>query len=147
MKPDLSLHCPLCRPQHETVLWQDNDLRVILAEEPDYPMFCRVIWRAHTKEMSDLNTIQQQHIMRIVLGVERVLRELLHPDKINLASLGNVVPHLHWHVIPRFQHDRHFPNPVWGVAVRGANEAGTASLTTEQLRHALQAHFSATPPS
>jgi diadenosine tetraphosphate (Ap4A) HIT family hydrolase len=37
------------------------------------------------------------------------------PDKINLASLGNVVPHLHWHVIPRFADDPHFPNPVWGV--------------------------------
>lgn len=132
-------------PQHETVLWQDNDLRVILAGEPDYPMLCRVIWRTHTKEMSDLNTTQQQHIMRIVLGVERVLRELLHPDKINLASLGNVVPHLHWHVIPRFHHDRHFPNPIWGIAVRDANEAGTANPMTEQLRHALQVQFSAAP--
>jgi len=50
--------------------------------------------------------------------VEAVLRELLAPEKINLASFGNVVPHLHWHVIPRFSDDPHFPNSVWSARVR-----------------------------
>jgi diadenosine tetraphosphate (Ap4A) HIT family hydrolase len=56
--------------------------------------------------------------MRIVFAVEDALRALISPHKINLASLGNVVPHLHWHVIPRFESDSHFPNPVWGEAKR-----------------------------
>ena len=36
------------------------------------------------------------------------------PDKVNIASFGNMVPHLHWHIIPRFEVDRHYPNPIWG---------------------------------
>jgi hypothetical protein len=40
------------------------------------------------------------------------------PGKVNVASLGNMTPHLHWHVIPRFADDAHFPNPVWTEAVR-----------------------------
>ena len=47
----------------------------------------------------------------------------LQPDKINLASFGNMVPHLHWHVIPRFKDDMHFPNPIWGQVERSINPA------------------------
>ena len=77
-----------------------------------------MIWQAHVKEMSDLNAEQRQHFMSVVFVVEEVLREILQPDKINLASLGNQVPHLHWHVIPRFADDAHFPDPVWATARR-----------------------------
>ncbi len=56
--------------------------------------------------------------MNAVFAIEATLRELLHPDKINLASLGNVAPHLHWHVIPRYRDDRHFPAPIWAVGSR-----------------------------
>lgn len=145
MTHETSTPCPLCIPQPEILLWQDNELRVILAEEPDYPMLCRVIWRAHVKEMSDLSVTQQQHLMHTVLTVERVLRELLHPDKINLASLGNVVPHLHWHVIPRFHHDRHFPNAIWGNALRDSDETSGVKLAPEQLRRALQVQLQVKP--
>ena len=56
----------------------------------------------------------------VVLAVERALRDTLRPEKINLASLGNQVPHLHWHVIPRFADDAHFPDPVWAARRRDA---------------------------
>jgi diadenosine tetraphosphate (Ap4A) HIT family hydrolase len=110
--------CPLCDVRGETVLWQDAFCRVILADEPDYPGFLRVILNAHIKEMTDLSAADQMALMRVVWAAETTLRELLAPDKINLASLGNVVPHLHWHVIPRFVDDPHFPNPVWGARLR-----------------------------
>ena len=42
----------------------------------------------------------------------------MRPTKINLASLGNVVPHVHWHIIPRWTHDSHFPDPIWAHAKR-----------------------------
>lgn len=113
MKP-----CPLCRSSNENVLWQDDRCRVILVGDVDYPGFCRVIWNKHVKEQTNLNEPDRAHLMAVVFATEEMLREVLHPDKINLASLGNQVPHLHWHVIPRFADDAHFPDPVWSVRKR-----------------------------
>ena len=59
----------------------------------------------------------------VLSGVEEVLREHLAPTKINLAALGNMVPHLHWHVIARFDWDSHFPSPVWAAAQRPDDDA------------------------
>lgn len=56
--------------------------------------------------------------MAVVLTAERSLRALMNPDKINLASFGNVIPHLHWHIIARYVDDRHFPESIWGKAQR-----------------------------
>ena len=110
--------CPLCAPQAEDILWQDARCRVILVNDPDYPGYCRVIWNAHIKEMTGLAESDRVHFMNVVFAVEAVLRELLNPDKINLASLGNQTPHMHWHVIPRYRDDAHFPNPIWSARLR-----------------------------
>ena len=110
--------CPLCHPENETVLWQDDRCRVILVDDADYPGFCRVIWGGHVREMTDLTEPERAHLMAVVFATEEILREMLQPAKINLASLGNQVPHLHWHVIPRFTDDAHFPDPVWAVRKR-----------------------------
>ena len=77
-----------------------------------------MVWNAHAAEFSDLTVAERQHCMDAVVVVESALREFLQPTKINLAALGNMVPHLHWHVIPRYRDDRHFPESVWGPAQR-----------------------------
>jgi len=119
-----------------TLLWQDTFCRIVLAAEPDYPGFLRVVVNAHVKEMSDLSVSDQEKLMRAVFAAEAALREVMQPDKINLASLGNVVPHLHWHVIPRFGDDPHFPNPVWGARLRDTPHSTAADLL-ERLTAAL----------
>ena len=130
------MSCPLCEAPGGTVLWQDDCCRVVRADEPDYPGFLRVILNAHVKEMTDLPARDQQALMRVVFAAETALREVMAPDKVNLASLGNVVPHLHWHVIPRFADDPHFPNPVWGGKQRAAPHAAPPDLDA-QLAAAL----------
>ena len=110
--------CELCSQAGGELLWQDAACRVLLIADPDYPGYCRVIWRAHVREMTDLDNAGQQHCMRVVFAVERALRTALEPRKINLASFGNLTPHLHWHVIPRFADDPHFPHSVWGERQR-----------------------------
>jgi diadenosine tetraphosphate (Ap4A) HIT family hydrolase len=70
--------------------------------------------------MTDLDHGDRAHLMDAVFATEHALRDLLKPDKMNIATLGNQVPHLHWHVIPRFAGDSHFPNPVWSAPVREA---------------------------
>ncbi len=112
--------CPLCATQDAPAIWRDALLRVVTAGDPDYPGYLRVIWHAHVREMTDLEPAEREHFLLVVLAVERALRDTLHPEKINLASLGNQVPHLHWHVIPRFADDAHFPDPVWAPRRRDA---------------------------
>jgi diadenosine tetraphosphate (Ap4A) HIT family hydrolase len=97
------------------LIWGDARLRVVHVAEPGYAGYCRVIWNAHVREMTDLTEADRAHCMRVVFAVEKALRDRLHPEKMNLASLGNVTPHLHWHVVARFRDDPHFPDPVWGA--------------------------------
>jgi len=134
--------CELCSSPGGTLLWESPALRIVRVADPDYPGFCRVIWTAHVREMSDLDSTQRGQLMSAVVACEQVIRRLFEPDKINLASFGNVVPHVHWHVIPRWHDDRHFPNPVWGES-RREGLRDRALVSDEVLAKALVAEMQA----
>ncbi|MFN5993154.1 MAG: HIT family protein, partial [Betaproteobacteria bacterium] len=103
--------CDLCDGDGGEVLFRDAKLRVVAVTgaEAVYRGFCRVIWNAHTKEITDLTRDDRNRFMDAVYRLETALRSSLDPDKMNIASLGNMTPHLHWHVIPRFHDDATFP--------------------------------------
>lgn len=139
-----SAACELCREEDGggEILFRNDKLRIVLVDDGNYPGFCRVIWNAHVAEMTDLPPADRSLLMRTVCQVEAAVREVMRPDKINLASLGNMVPHLHWHVIPRYIDDAHFPSPVWAPAAR---QSGTDALAARQallpaLRAAVAKH-------
>jgi len=114
--------CPLCDGPAGVLVASTSRLRVIRSEEDAarFPAFYRVVWTEHVPEFSDLSPADRQHCMEAVVLVEQALRQHLRPHKVNLAALGNAVPHLHWHVIARYPWDSHFPAPVWAVAQREA---------------------------
>lgn len=132
--------CPLCTGPGGELVWSDTRLRVILAAEPAFPGFTRVVWQDHVAEMTDLAPTDRDHLMQVVWAVEGVQRAVLRPDKINLAALGNMVPHVHWHVIPRWRDDAAFPDAVWAAPRRAAPQR-TLDLPayTQALRAALLA--------
>lgn len=109
--------CELCQLAI-TPVWRDDRLAVILVDDAAYPGFVRVIWHDHVREMSGLADVDRLALNEAVWQVELAVRAVMAPHKINLASLGNVVPHVHWHIIPRYEDDAHFPAPVWAAAVR-----------------------------
>jgi diadenosine tetraphosphate (Ap4A) HIT family hydrolase len=115
----MDANCVFCRDDGGRIVFRDPRCRVVLTDEP-FAGFCRVVWNEHAREMTDLAPSDRSHLMDVVFAVETALREMLSPDKMNLASLGNQVPHVHWHVIPRFRDDSHFPRPVWDAAQRDA---------------------------
>ncbi len=133
--------CPLCSDAGQDILWRDALCRVILVGDADYPGFCRVILNRHVREMTDLDAAERQRLMAVVFAVESAVRAVVHPDKINLASLGNMVPHMHWHVIPRFADDRHFPDAIWA----GPRRQG-APVTPDDLRARLALTLAANLP-
>jgi diadenosine tetraphosphate (Ap4A) HIT family hydrolase len=115
--------CELCESTGGELLHQAAQFRVVLIDDDNYPGFCRVIWQDHVKEVTDLPELDRMLLMDVLWQVELVVREVMQPEKINLASFGNMVPHLHWHVIPRYSDDVHFPQPVWGQPQRAPQPA------------------------
>jgi diadenosine tetraphosphate (Ap4A) HIT family hydrolase len=115
--------CELCEQDGGQLVLRTPRLRVIRALDADHPAFYRVIWNDHVAEWTDLAAPDRAHMMAVVEAVERSLREHLRPTKVNLATLGNVVPHLHWHVIARFDWDARWPAPVWAPAARSVPDA------------------------
>jgi diadenosine tetraphosphate (Ap4A) HIT family hydrolase len=124
--------CPLCDAAGGHVVFDGDEFRVVRAEEAGFPAFYRVVWSDHVAEFTDLDAAGRVLCMEAVAAVESVLREQLGPTKINVASLGNVVPHLHWHVIARFDWDSHFPAPVWAESRRPL-EAALIERVKERL--------------
>jgi diadenosine tetraphosphate (Ap4A) HIT family hydrolase len=110
--------CPLCDETGGRLVYDGTMFRVIHAVEAGFPAFYRVVWKKHVAEWSDLDSGERTLCMEVIAIVERCLRNALAPTKINLAAFGNVVPHLHWHVIARFEWDSRFPAPVWASAQR-----------------------------
>lgn len=123
--------CELCEAAGGTVLWRDDRLRVVAVENSDYPGFTRVIWNEHVREWSDLDEAARARLLHVLFLVERAIRQELAPDKMNLASLGNQVPHLHWHLVPRYRDDAHFPQPIWAAQRR---EPDAAALELRRAR-------------
>ena len=117
--------CPLCALHSHQLLWSNQRIHIIAVNDSGFPGYTRVIWAQHQAEMTDLPVDQRAYLMQAVWQVERAQRDILQPDKVNLAQLGNMVPHLHWHVIPRWTSDTHFPDAIW------ANPS-VAGLTTER---------------
>ncbi|NMM37917.1 MAG: HIT family protein [Glaciimonas sp.] len=114
----MRIDCELCSLQGGEVVHVATHWHVVLVDDAGYPGFCRVIWNGHVQEMTDLSLAERNSLMAAVWQVEAAVRDVMQPHKINLASLGNMVPHVHWHVIPRFEDDAQFPAPVWAQAQR-----------------------------
>lgn len=119
----------------------------MLVDDEHYPGFCRIIWQEHVKEVTDLPELDRMLLMDVLWQVELVVREVMRPDKINLASFGNLVPHLHWHVIPRYADDTHFPQPIWGQAQRAlqSSQLYLRRQLLEQLRARMKQRLSIYP--
>lgn len=122
--------CELCRSPGGLLVAQNGPWRAIRVDDEAFPAFYRLVHREHVAEMSDLAASERARCLELLVGIEQILREVLRPTKINLASLGNMVPHLHWHVIARFDWDSHFPHPVWASRQRPDDPTRLARLRT-----------------
>lgn len=134
----MDIDCELCRNSGGELLWENDVCRVVRVTDASadaFPGSCRVILKRHVKEMSDLDSGTAHGVMDVVFATERAVRRAVQPDKVNLASLGNVVPHLHWHVIPRWRDDSHFPAPIWAAEKRDVIPRNTGAH--DSLQRAL----------
>ncbi len=110
--------CVLCEKNHPKEIWRNETFYVIDAADDDLPGFIRIISTQHVKEMTDLSEKDRDDFCKAIFLAEKVMRDVMNPDKVNLAQLGNMVPHVHWHVIARFRDDAFFPGSVWSEKLR-----------------------------
>ncbi len=115
---DLEAGCVHCKGAGEDRVWQDDLCRVVLVHGTSFDGWCHVIFNRHVAELGDVSKSERDHLIGVVVATENSLKRLLSPRKINVASLGTAAPHLHFHVIPRFEDDPAFPAPVWSPPIR-----------------------------
>lgn len=114
--------CPMCRR------WDDDaDLRIasfehsylILNRDQFFPGYCLLFARQHVTELFHLDRTVRQGMLEEISRTAQALSRVFRADKINYELLGNMVPHIHWHLIPRLRTDPLWPRPIWSEPHQG----------------------------
>jgi diadenosine tetraphosphate (Ap4A) HIT family hydrolase len=95
----------------------ENDLLRVEIEESEIP-WLKVFTQEAYKEFSQTPPEVKLEIFRVLDIIEKEMLSFYKPKKINIASFGNYVPHVHWHIMARFEEDAYFPEPMWGKKQR-----------------------------
>jgi len=95
----------------------ENRLIKIEVESSEIP-WLKIFTHKAYKEFSQASLEEKQEIWRVLDIIEKEMLAFFKPKKINIASFGNYMPHLHWHIMARFQEDSYFPEPMWGKVQR-----------------------------
>ena len=111
-------NCELCGPLREKAFWKNSWFYAIDASTDEFPCFIRIVCARHVAEMSELTKAERTYLWALLEIAEETMISYLSPDKINYAQFGNMVPHLHWHLIARWKDDPYFPKCPWGQKQR-----------------------------
>jgi len=130
------LHPQLAEDTHPVAHWTLSELR--LMDDANHPWLIVVPRVEDAVELIDLTETQQAELTREIARASRALQVAFKPHKLNVATLGNLVPQLHMHVIARFEHDIAWPRPVWGMASAQPYSPEALVLRMERLLAALK---------
>jgi diadenosine tetraphosphate (Ap4A) HIT family hydrolase len=117
----------------DTVLVAEFTLSlVLLSKDANYPWIILVPRRHSIQEVYQLDIEDRQQLLHESCVVAETMTALFHPDKLNIATIGNMVPQLHMHHVARFSNDGAWPGPVWGAQPAASyNKDKLASLVLE----------------
>lgn len=131
------LHPQLAEDTHPVAHWALSELR--LMDDANHPWLILVPRVEDAVELIDLGDTQQSELMGEIAMASRALQVAFKPHKLNVATLGNLVPQLHVHVIARFEDDIAWPRPVWGMASAQPYSPEALVRRIERLQAALKA--------
>ena len=95
----------------------ENDNSKIEVENAEIP-WLKIFTQIPYKEMSEVPSEIKFEIYDLLDIIEKEMLSYYQPKKINIASFGNYMPHVHWHIMARFEEDSYFPEPMWGTKQR-----------------------------
>ncbi len=115
-----------------------NELLRVEVEESEIP-WLKVFTQEAYKEFSEVPMALKLEIFRVLDIIEKEMLSFYKPQKINIASFGNYVPHVHWHIMARFEEDSYFPEPMWGTKQRvGAYRLERFALFIKNIQELLK---------
>ena len=97
----------------------ETDLITVELHESEVP-WLKVFTKLPRKEFSECTPDEKNAIWQALDVIEKLMLEYYRPEKINIASFGNMLPHVHWQIMARFPNDSYFPEPMWGSRQRDA---------------------------
>lgn len=109
--------------------------QVLLQNDGDFPGYCILVHRRHVTELFQLDEVERCQMMEDITRIARAIQRVSQPKKLNYAILGNEVPHLHCHVIPRKPDDGYWGKPIWARPAAEKAILDTEAFT--QLKVAL----------
>src|SRR3984893_2306153 len=135
------MDCPFCRKlaaletlPPEEVVWQFTHSVALLGPWQYYHGYCVLVARRHATELSRLAAPERRAYLDEMCLLARAIEECFRPHKLNYELLGNQVPHLHWHLFPRYAHDPDGLRPVWlALHLVERDEAERRRLQTGRL--------------
>ena len=136
------LNCPMCRKwndEPEMRIAEFKHCHVMLNRDQFFRGYCFVYTRSHLTELFHLDLQTRNGVVEEMTSVAAALFRLFNPEKINYELLGNMVPHMHWHVVPRFTTDPLWPRPIWSephepVELAAAEYTERIALIRQELR-------------
>ncbi|UCJ16297.1 HIT domain-containing protein [Pseudomonas sp. MM211] len=130
------------RLQQDTFVLGEFPLsRLLLSNDARYPWFILVPRREEVSEVFQLDADDQRALWGETALLAEVLKDAFKADKINIATLGNVVSQLHMHVIVRYRDDDAWPAPVWGRHPAKPYEQEQLSALRDRLQSVMPAQF------
>ena len=98
------------------IIFEDDDIYIEVENSP-IP-WLKVFTKTKYKELSECSEGVRLKLFDAINIIEKAMIDYYNPTKINIASFGNYVPHVHMHIMARFENDSHFPEPMWGKKQR-----------------------------
>jgi diadenosine tetraphosphate (Ap4A) HIT family hydrolase len=142
------MECPLCervqkitRNEYPYLIHEFEHSYLMLGEHQFYRGYCVLVSKGHHVEMADIRSPVREEIFQELMKSSKLLQEVFNPKKMNLCSLGNVVPHLHWHLFPRYADDQNFSNPPW-LHMDKFESARVTPVERDKLVEVLKTHLS-----
>lgn len=99
-----------------SLLYENETIR-IETEKSEIP-WLKIFTKDPYREMSEVPAEIKFEIYTLLDTIEKEMITYYQPEKINIASFGNYLPHVHWHIMARFKEDSFFPEPMWGTKQR-----------------------------
>ena len=111
------MSCLLCTNINEIIIINNRLFRIVIIDNQDYPGYLNLITNKHFKELTDMSLIDAKKIFSAIYKIEQIIKIIYQCDKVNIFSFGNKVMHVHWHIVPRYINDKHFPNSIFGEII------------------------------